>query len=91
MSANDMVKWMKFNLNSGKTEKGKQLLDKERIAEMHTVTTPINSKYNLFRPEFPVDDVTIGYGHAWRIGEYRGKYCSGNVTYCNYHHAKMSV
>ena len=72
---------MKFNLKMGKTETGRQLLDKERMEEMHQVTTPINYKYDLIKPEFPVDDITIGYGHAWLTGEYRGK--SYDVTVLN--------
>lgn len=85
ISANDMAKWMKFNLKMGKTETGRQLLDKERMEEMHQVTTPINYKYDLIKPEFPVDDITIGYGHAWLTGEYRGykkiRHSGGMVSY----------
>ena len=73
MSADDMLKWMKFNLNMGKTETGRQLIDKKRFAQMHKVTTPVNYRYDLYRPLFPVDDITIGYGYGWSIQEYRGK------------------
>ena len=86
MSANDMLKWMKFNLNMGKTETGRQLLDKKRFAQMHKVTTPVNYRYDLYRPVFPVDDITIGYGYGWSIQEYRGKILNPYLTNGFSHH-----
>ena len=75
VSATDMAKWIKFNLNLGKTESGVQLLDKKRMEEMRHVTTPLDQWYTtMTRPMYPVHDVTKGYGYAWFISEYRGEF-----------------
>ena len=78
-----MAKWIKFNLNLGRTETGTQLLDRELMEEMHwptaTFSSPNTIKYRfLTRPKYPVDEVQIGYGYAWFLSAYRGEcgyYC----------------
>lgn len=76
-TANDMAKWIKFNLQKGKTESGVQLIDKEMLDDMHwpesTYDSPkaLGDRY-LTRPQYPVDEVQIGYGYGWAISTYRG-------------------
>ena len=76
-TAFDMAKWVRFHLNLGKTESGAQLIDKRLMQDMHTVTTALSKLGeipNLTKPKFPADDILIGYGYAWFLSEYRGKY-----------------
>ena len=71
-TAADMAKWIKFNLNSGKTETGVQLLDKKRMDEIHTITTAMMPSVSLTKPDFPISDIVGGYGYGWIVSEYRG-------------------
>ena len=78
-TASDMAKWLKFNLKKGKTETGDQLIDKKLIEDMHwpesTYDSPkaLGDRY-LTKPQFPVDEIQIGYGYGWAISTYRGMF-----------------
>ena len=78
-SAEDMAKWMKFHLSLGKTDSGVQLLKKNWVVEMHRVTSSVRGSYT--KPRYPADDISIGYGYAWHISEYRGMAQNRIVTY----------
>ena len=75
-NADDMVKWIKFNLNAGKTESGLQLLDGKLLKEMQWATTSfdpdtVENRF-LTQPKYPVDEIQIGYGYGWVLSAYRG-------------------
>lgn len=76
-TANDMAKWIKFQLQKGKTENGTQLIDEKLIGDMHWVTTPLDKPSTLMnrfltRPQWPVEDTQLGYGYGWFVSVYRG-------------------
>jgi CubicO group peptidase (beta-lactamase class C family) len=67
-STNDMLKWMQFFLNKGKVG-GKQLVSRRIIDEMWKPHIPF--------PQRPMTQAFFGlqgYGLAWFVGTYRGKY-----------------
>ena len=77
-TATDMAKWLRFNLQKGKTEAGDQLIEKKLIEDMHwptaTYDSPMTLGYRfLTKPQYPVDEIQIGYGYGWGISVYRGK------------------
>ena len=78
-TATDMAKWIKFNLNLGRTESGKQLIDKKLMEDIHSLTTPIDSQGSMTKPDYPVSDIILGYGYGWFLSEYRGKQI-GNIN-----------
>ena len=76
-NADDMVKWIKFNLNAGKTESGLQLLDGKLLKEMQWATTgfdpdTVENRF-LTQPKYPVDEIQISYGYGRVLSAYRGK------------------
>lgn len=76
-TANDMAKWIRFQLQKGKTENGTQLIDEKLIDDMHWVTTPLDKPSTLknrflTRPQWPVEDTQLGYGYSWFVSVYRG-------------------
>lgn len=77
-TATDMARWIKFNLQSGKTETGTELIDKKLMEEIHWAVTGFDSQEYmrdrfLTMPQYPVDEIQIGYGYAWIVSAYRGK------------------
>ena len=77
-TATDMVKWIKFNLDLGRTESGIQLLDRKLMEEMHWVVSTFDNQNTmktrfLTKPKYPVDEIQIGYVYAWFLSSYRGK------------------
>ena len=81
-TADDMSKWLKFNLNNyGEgTSENKQLyssiLSPDAHEELHTAQNiiPESNSDKLYRkPTCPVSYMTPNYGLGWRIGTYRGR------------------
>ena len=67
-TAEDMVRWLLFQLNEGEIE-GKRLISKARFKEMHTP--------QIVRPASPGEAPEIehqSYGLGWMIDAYRGHY-----------------
>ena len=80
-TATDMAKWVKFNLQMGKTEAGDQLIDRKLMEEMHWPTAGYDSPDVLAdrfftKPQYPVDEIQIGYGYGWALSVYRGAFSS---------------
>jgi len=67
-TAEDMVRWLLFQLNEGEIE-GKRLISRARFKEMHTP--------QIIRPASPEEAPEIqhpSYGLGWMIDSYRGHY-----------------
>ena len=82
-----MAKWMKFQLEKGKTEDGTQLIDEKLMADMHWGTTPLGSPNTirnrfLTKPQWPVEEIQLGYGYGWFVAEYQGRYISKLTILC---------
>ena len=78
-NANDMAKWMNFQLAKGKTEDGTQLIDEKLVADMQWVTTPLDSQNTignrfLTRPQYPATEIQLGLGYGWFVATYQGMY-----------------
>ena len=91
-TATDMAKWVKFNLQKGKTEAGDQLIDEKLISEMHWPSATYDSPETLgdrflTKPQYPVDEIQLGYGYGWGISLYRGM-CF--PIFCTYHVVSFS-
>lgn len=71
-TAEDMAKWVLFNLNKGKVGR-KQLIDDSLFSELHRPNIPYQSLPFTFDEVMP-----IGYGLGWMVDSYRG--------YKNVHH-----
>ncbi|KAL4230949.1 hypothetical protein ACF0H5_011322 [Mactra antiquata] len=89
----DMAKYMRFNLNNGKTDDGVQLIDERMLPQAFITTTPTSSRSflnSLFltEPDFPVSDTPMGYGYAWLTSSYRGNervwHSGGFYSYVTY-------
>ncbi|KAH3843705.1 hypothetical protein DPMN_117234, partial [Dreissena polymorpha] len=70
----DMAKYIRFNLNMGKTDNGTQLLDPKLLMESYTdISEYTGQQYRaITRPTFPVSDIHLGYGQGWIVGNYNG-------------------
>ncbi|KAL4230948.1 hypothetical protein ACF0H5_011321 [Mactra antiquata] len=89
----DMAKYMRFNLNNGKTDSGVQLIDEKMFPQAFITTTPtsdqsfLNGAF-LTEPDFPVSDTPMGYGYAWFTSSYRGNeriwHSGGLLSYITY-------
>jgi len=67
-TAEDMVRWLLFQLNEGEIE-GRRLISRARFREMHTP--------QIVRPASPEDVPEVehpSYGLGWMIDAYRGHY-----------------
>ncbi|XP_071088670.1 uncharacterized protein [Haliotis cracherodii] len=70
-NAQDMAKWLRFHLNSGKSEQGHQVVDADAMRDTYHPNTAEYSP-DLTRDTFPVDDLIYSYAMGWRNGVYRG-------------------
>ncbi|XP_046552079.1 uncharacterized protein LOC124261767 [Haliotis rubra] len=73
----DMVKFMRFMLNKGKLENGTQLIKEATIQQLWQPVIPLPS-FMVFMmeklyPQWPVSDVSVGYGMGWFKNVYRGR------------------
>ncbi|KAH3727933.1 hypothetical protein DPMN_053879 [Dreissena polymorpha] len=72
----DMIKWMRFNLQNGETDRRRQLLKPEMMEqafkEQLKFSDAMVKDYSFRTPIFPVDDVITGFGYAWYTSTYRG-------------------
>lgn len=66
----DMVKWLRFQLDSGRVN-GKRLVSKRNFVETHSAQTPtrLDSTYRAFNPFTHVRSYAIG----WQVMDYRGR------------------
>ena len=64
----DMLKWIRFHLDGGKTPDGRQLISPELFRQMHEPQIPYEDKG---RPDEDCYDCD-GYALGWRSGSYRG-------------------
>ncbi|XP_050400285.1 protein flp [Patella vulgata] len=76
-TAEDMAKWLIFQLNNGKTPNGTQLMDLQDFEDTHRPRNMISSKYSatgkyFTRPKIPVTTSNDGYALGWKTGFYRG-------------------
>ncbi|XP_025081576.1 uncharacterized protein LOC112556622 isoform X2 [Pomacea canaliculata] len=89
-NAEDMVKWIKFNLRSGCLEDGRQLIRRDIWMEMwhHQIDlSPMFLKaVDKSSTNWPVRDISEGYGLFWFLNKYRGfKICwHGGGLYSHY-------
>jgi CubicO group peptidase (beta-lactamase class C family) len=84
-STNDMLKWMQLFLNKGKVN-GKQLINRRLIDEMWKPHIPF--------PQRPMTQAFFGlqgYGLAWFVGTYRGKYYINHGGAAAGYHAFMGL
>lgn len=77
-NAEDMVKWIKFNLRSGCLEDGRQLIRRDIWMEMwhHQIDlSPMFLKaVDKSSTNWPVRDISEGYGLFWFLNKYRGRH-----------------
>jgi CubicO group peptidase (beta-lactamase class C family) len=66
----DMVKWLRFQLDSGRVN-GKRLVSKRNFTETHSAqtVTRLDSTYRAFNPFTHVRSYAIG----WQVMDYRGR------------------
>ncbi|XP_067663305.1 uncharacterized protein [Haliotis asinina] len=73
----DMVKFMRFMLNKGKLENGTQLIKEATIQQLWQPVTPMPPFMAFIMeklcPQWPVADVSVGYGMGWMRNVYRGR------------------
>ena len=68
-NAEDMAKWLKYNLNHGKKEDGTELIKGELYDLMTSSHTFLSETGGSDTPEFSI----MTYGLGWQIFRYRGK------------------
>ncbi|KAL3878901.1 hypothetical protein ACJMK2_031227 [Sinanodonta woodiana] len=71
----DMVKWMKFILNKGRTETNLSLVEQNIFKECFQTMNHLDPQFydhQISKPTFPVEDVRLGYGYGWSTSFYRG-------------------
>ncbi|KAL3878902.1 hypothetical protein ACJMK2_031228 [Sinanodonta woodiana] len=71
----DMVKWMKFILNKGRTETNLSLVEENIFKECFQTMNHLDPQfedYQIKKPPYPVEDVRLGYGYGWFTSFYRG-------------------
>ncbi|XP_046333600.1 uncharacterized protein LOC124116342 [Haliotis rufescens] len=76
-TADDMGKWLRFNLNKGGTQDGGQLLPREALAELFQGQTTRSDEGNARVEGFSQPDVQVSYTReantlGWIKGHYRG-------------------
>lgn len=73
-TADDMSKWMNFNLGNGSISNGSVVIPEKYFTELHKgqTSTPF-SKNNLYKPDYPISDMTLSYCLGWMSSVYRGK------------------
>jgi len=86
-TAEEMAKWVAFNLSRGKAGE-RQLIEEARFAELHTPYIP----YKRVVPIEFEEKVAVGYGLGWFVDLYRGKrmiHHGGNVNGASAHVAML--
>ncbi|KAL3878903.1 hypothetical protein ACJMK2_031229 [Sinanodonta woodiana] len=71
----DMVKWMKFIFNKGRTETNLSLVEENIFKECFQTMNHLDPRFydhQIKKPTFPVEDVRLGYGYGWFTSFYRG-------------------
>lgn len=74
-TANDMAKWITFHLRAARNVYPTPLtFDKDVVDEMYAsqMAMPFHDN-DLFRPKYPIDDVSLSYDLGWVTSVYRGK------------------
>ncbi|XP_041357397.1 uncharacterized protein LOC121374360 [Gigantopelta aegis] len=73
-TADDMVKWIQFLLNDGKTANGSLLLNSTSLTVLfqpHQILPVDTIKKSMYKPMFPVVAQQFGYGFGWSVGNYK--------------------
>ncbi|XP_069129074.1 uncharacterized protein [Argopecten irradians] len=73
-TANDMGRWIQFHLTAFRNTSLTPInIDQATLAETYAsqMATPFQEK-NLFRPTYPIDDVSMAYALGWMTSVYRG-------------------
>ncbi|XP_045161602.2 penicillin-binding protein 4-like [Mercenaria mercenaria] len=74
-NADDMARWIRFNLRNGSTEDGQQLLPDDLLQEAFKDQNmlPFGGAFvSQTTPRYPINDITKAYGYAWFTSTYRG-------------------
>lgn len=85
-SATDMSKWMMFHLNNGRNAHGRRLVNDTWLNQTYQsqMTLPA-SKKDLYKPVYPLEDISKSYNLGWITSSYRGYrkiwHSGGIVTY----------
>ena len=75
-TAEDMAKWLQFQLDMGQTPSGDQIIPYQLMKDTHTRQNNLpdsDSVSDWIRPKAPVTYTLLEYGLGWRTGYYRGK------------------
>lgn len=75
-TANDMTKWLKFQLASGQAPNGQQLVPADLLAETHKAhnVIPVSATDRKWtKPNAPVTYSQNEYALGWRTGHYKGQ------------------
>ena len=75
-SSTDMAKWMLFHVHNGHNAHGHSLvngtwLNETYESQMTLGSSELTSK-DLYKPEYPVADVSVSYDFGWVTSTYRG-------------------
>ncbi|XP_076437306.1 uncharacterized protein LOC143276590 [Babylonia areolata] len=72
----DVARWLQFNLRQGALEGGRQLIPRDLWRPMWTKQVELSPLFlagaDKSGSEWPVKDVSQGYGLSWFINKYRG-------------------
>ena len=71
-TAEDMAKWLMFQLSGGQTPDGEQLVDPDQFEETHEPCSYQSYFGSLSLPDDPVMRFLGNYAIAWNEGYYRG-------------------
>ncbi|XP_055958848.1 beta-lactamase [Patella vulgata] len=71
-NAEDMAKYLRFHLNNGKDENGKQVIAEKELGDTHRSNYAIQQTDQVTTNIFPVMSTIDAYGMGWRTGYYRG-------------------
>ena len=68
-----MAKWMLFHLNYGRNAHGRRLVDDIWLYQTYEsqMSMPFSGK-DVYKPTYPVADLSISYDLGWMTSVYRG-------------------
>lgn len=72
----DICKWIKFHLNQGRNDQGRQIIPVSYWTDMHSrhmIADRSRRPSHVEKPVFPVTNTVSAFGLGWRIGYYRGE------------------
>ncbi|XP_077978991.1 uncharacterized protein LOC144434415 [Glandiceps talaboti] len=71
-TADDLAKWMIFQLTGGRSTTGTQVVSREFLSETHKSQNSLHDSKIMDKALYPVDDTMMNYGMGWIDGQYRG-------------------